>query len=109
MQTYKVVVSELAKTDLQAIVSYISNSESVVRAKQVERGILSEMKRLACFPTAYPKDEYASVDNWEIRFIIKWHYKILFFIDADTVQIVGIFHTAQNPNKLTIWHKFSNA
>jgi len=53
MQTYKVVVSELAKTDLQDIVAYISDAESAVRAKHVE----SEMKRLACFPTAYPKDK----------------------------------------------------
>jgi plasmid stabilization system protein ParE len=100
MQTYKIVVSKLAKTDLQNIVAYISNIESVTQAKYVERGILSEMKRLEHFPTAYPKDEYASTENKEIRFIVKWRYKILFFIDTNVVQIVGIFHTAQNPNKL---------
>jgi plasmid stabilization system protein ParE len=100
MQTYKVVVSKLAKIDLRNIVTYISNVESDTRAKYVEQGILSEMKQLEYFPTAYPKDEYASTDKREIRFAMKWRYKILFFIDANTVQIVGIFHTAQNPNKL---------
>jgi len=100
MQTYKIVVSRLAKTDLRNIAAYISNVESDTQAKYVERGILSEMKRLEHFPTAYPKDEYASINNKEIRFVMKWHYKILFFIDANTVQIVGIFHTTQNPNKL---------
>ena len=100
MQTYKIIVSTLAQTDLQDIVVYISDIESITQAKYVERGILSEMKQLEYFPTAYPKDEYASMDNKDIRFIMKWHYKILFFIDANTVQIVGIFHTAQNPNKL---------
>jgi len=100
MQTYKIVVSKLAKTDLANIVSYISDIESVAQAKYVERGILSEMKRLELFPTAYPKEKYASIDNVEIRFIVKWHYKILFFVESNTVQIVGIFHTAQNPNKL---------
>ena len=100
MQTYKIVVSELAKADLRSIVAYISEVESTTRAKYVERGILSEMKRLKYFPAAYPKDEYASMDNWEIRFVIKWHYKILFFIDANVVHIVGVFHTAQNPQKL---------
>jgi plasmid stabilization system protein ParE len=93
-------MSELAKTDLQNIVTYISDVDSIVQAKYVERSILSEMKRLAHFPTAYPKDEYASIGNREIRFIIKWHYKILFFIGVNTVQIAGIFHTAQNPDKL---------
>jgi len=100
MQIYKIIVSKLAEIDLQNIVNYISDIESITRAKYVESGILSEIKRLEYFPTAYPKDEYASTDNREIRFIVKWRYKILFFIDADTVQIAGIFHTAQNPNKL---------
>ena len=102
MRNYKVVVSELAKTDLQNIVAYISDAESTERAKYVERNILLEMKRLEDFPTAYPTDECASMENREIRFITKWHYKILFFIEANTVQIVGIFHTAQNPIKLVI-------
>ena len=101
MQTYKVILSESAKNDLQNIVSYISVSESITRAKYVERCVLSEMKRLQHFPTAYPKDEYASTNKITVRFLVKWHYKILFAVDANTVQITGIFHTAQNPDKLT--------
>ena len=100
MQTYKVEISDLAKADLQNIVSYISEIESITTAKYVERGILSEMKRLEHFPTAFPKDEYASTDERTIRFLVKWSYKILFFIDMNKVEIVGIFHTAQNPDKL---------
>ena len=107
MQTYKIVISKLAKADLQNIVAYISDVDSIVRAKYVEQSILSEMKRLEYFPTAYPKDDYASMGNRKIRFIIKWHYKILFFIDANTVQVVGIFHTAQNPDKLISLLKFN--
>ena len=101
MQTYKVVISDLAKADLQNIISYISEIESVTTAKYVERGILSDMKKLEHFPTAYPKDKYASTDEKTIRFLAKWSYKILFFIDINKVQVVGIFHTAQNPDKLT--------
>jgi len=101
MQTFKVVVSDLAKADLQNIVNYISEVESNTTAKYVERGILSEMKRLECFPTAYPKDEYASTKERTLRFLVKWSFKILFYIDTKTVQVVGIFHTAQNPEKLT--------
>jgi len=100
MQTYKVEISDLAKADLQNIVNYISEIESITTAKYVERGILSEMKRLEHFPTAFPKDEYASTDEITIRFLVKWSYKILFFIDKNKVQIVGIFHTAQDPDKL---------
>jgi plasmid stabilization system protein ParE len=100
MQNYKVVVSKLAKADLQNIVTYISDKESVTQAKYVEQGLLSEMKCLEYFPHAYPRDEYTNTFNIEVHFIMKWHYKILFFIDVNTVQIVGVFHTAQNPIKL---------
>ena len=101
MQTYKVIISNLAKVDLQNIVSYITENESITMAKYVERGILSEMKKLKYFPTAYPIDDYASTNEKTIRFLLKWNYKLLFFIDLNRVQIVGIFHTAQNPDKLT--------
>lgn len=103
MQIYKVILSDLAQSDLQNIVSYIAENESITMAKYVERGILSKMKQLKIFPAAYPKDEYASSDEIAVRFVIKWRYKILFFIDdnAATVQITGIFHTAQNPDKLS--------
>ena len=100
MPTYKVFVSDLAKEDLQNIVAYLTEVRGATRAKYVERGILSEMKYLKRFPTAYPKDEYASTEKITIRFLIKWKYKILFFIDKNTVQVVGIFHTAQDPSKL---------
>jgi plasmid stabilization system protein ParE len=100
MQTYKVVLADLAKADLRNIVIYLTIVESGERAKHVERGILSEMKKLERFPTAHPQDEYASTDTQEIRFIIKWRYKILYFIEANMVQVIGIFHTAQSPDKL---------
>ena len=101
MQTFNVIISDLAKADLKNIVNYISEVESASTAKYVERGILSELKRLERLPTAYPKDEYASTKAKTIRFLVKWSYKILFYIDINTVQVVGIFHTAQNPEKIT--------
>ena len=104
MQTYKIVISDLAKADLRNIVNYISEVESITTAKYVERGILSEIKKLERFPTAYPKDDYASTPEKTIRFLVKWSYKILFFININKVQVVGIFHTAQNPAKLTLYN-----
>ncbi|GHT02560.1 hypothetical protein AGMMS49525_06220 [Bacteroidia bacterium] len=100
MQTYKVFLSDLARADLRDIVAYVSIADSIERAKYVERGLLSAMKLLSTFPTIYPQDEYASIPTREIRFVVKWRCKILFFIEADTVQVVGIFHTSQNTDKL---------
>jgi len=101
MKIYEVIVSDLAKLDLQDIVSYISQRDSHARAKHVEHGILSKAKVLSRFPEGYPKDPYASTETQIVRFAIKWKYKILFVIENDMVQVVGIFHTAQTPEKLT--------
>jgi len=39
MQIYNVIISKLARVDLQNIISYITKVESITRAKYVERGI----------------------------------------------------------------------
>ncbi|GHT18240.1 hypothetical protein AGMMS4957_00100 [Bacteroidia bacterium] len=103
MQTYNVYLSDVAEADLSNIVDYVAGADSWERAKYVERGILEAAKKLSTFPTAHPKEEYASTDTREIRYIKKWKYKILFFIGTETVQVVGIFHTAQSPEKLTFY------
>jgi plasmid stabilization system protein ParE len=101
MQTYKVVISSLAKNDLRNIVKYISKTESATAAKYVERGILSELKRLGRFPTAYPKDERASTKGKTIRFIVKWSYKILFFIDINVWQVFFIRRKIRINSRIT--------
>ena len=100
MQTYKVILSDFAKSDLHIIVTYLSSVENIAVAKHVEHGILSEMKRLTHFPEAYPKNEHATTKTHTVRFIIKWKYKILYYIETNTVYIIGIFHTSQSPGKL---------
>jgi len=101
MQTYKVIISELASSDLQDIVTYIGQRDCHANAKRVERGILSKTKELSRFPESCPKDRYASTETQDVRFAMKWKYKILFIIESNVVQIVRIFHTAQNPEKLS--------
>lgn len=59
MTIYKIAISDLAKIDLQNIVAYLTETESVTTAKHVERGILAEIKCLRKFPEAFAKDEYA--------------------------------------------------
>ena len=100
MKIYKVIFSELAKTDLQNIVNFIIQKDGYSSAKHVERGILSKAKTLSRFPEGYPKDQYASTEIQIVRFAMKWKYKILFVFENNVVQVVRIFHTAQNPEKL---------
>lgn len=97
MQNYKVVFSDLAITDLNDIVQYITDNESYTRAKYVERELLRTAKCLTTFPNGYAKDEYASTPDLTVRFITKWSYKIDYTVQDDIVIIAAIFHCSRNP------------
>lgn len=100
MQNYDVIFSDLAITDLSDIVAYITEQESETRALYVERELLKAVKSLEIFPNGYAKDEYASTPQRTVRFIVRWSYKIVYTVDKNTVKIISIFHTAQDPWKL---------
>ena len=100
MRNYKVVLSDLAITDLSEIVQDLTNKVSYTCAKQVERELLRTAKRLETFPNGYAIDEYASTPDRTVRFIVKWNYKLVYTVDNYTVYILSIFHTAQLPDKL---------
>lgn len=102
MLHYNVVFSDLAITDLSNIVQYIAEKESHERAKYVERKLLKTAKYLENFPNGYAKDEYASTSEHIVRFIMKWNYKLVYTVNEETVYVVGIFHTSQNPYKFLI-------
>jgi plasmid stabilization system protein ParE len=90
--------SEQSKKDLKEIFEYIRNAESRERAKYVVSRIKSVAANITPFPAKYAKEPV--IANGNIRYAVKWHYKILFTIDEKHINIVRIFHSAQNPDKL---------
>ena len=95
---YSIYWTPEAKMDLKPIFEYISCVESRQRALYVIAGIREKAKETANFPTKHAKEPYINSDN--IRFAVKWSYKIVFEIKGDTVRVLSIFHTAQSPEKL---------
>ena len=98
MVKYTVRWSEQSKTDLKAIFEYIKNAESPERARYVITEIRKTANEITCFPLKHTI-EPVIIDK-TVRYAIKWHYKILFTISEKHVNIVRVFHTAQNINKL---------
>jgi len=95
---YSVYWTPEAKNDLKPIFEYISRVESRRRALYVIENIRKKAKETANFPTKHPKEPNINRDN--VRFALKWSYKIVFEIKGNTVRILSVFHTAQNPEKL---------
>jgi plasmid stabilization system protein ParE len=90
--------SEQSKADLQEIFKYIKIAESAERAKYVVTEIRKVAKEIVFFPTKHAI-EPVIIDE-TVRYAVKWSWKILFTISETHINIVRIFHTAQNPDKL---------
>jgi len=95
---YSVYWTPEAKNDLKPIFEYISYSESRQRGLYVIAGIRKKAKETANFPTKHPKEPHINREN--VRFAVKWSYKIVFEIKGNSVRILSVFHTAQSPEKL---------
>ena len=87
-----------AKNDLRSIMEYIVAVESKERALYVISAIRKKANQTSDFPLKHPKE--LNINNDNIRYAIQWSYKIVLEIKKDTIRILSIFHTAQNPDKL---------
>ena len=98
MVEYTLLWSKQSKADLQEIFRYIKNAESLERARYVVTKIRKVANEITFFPTKHTVEP--AITDETVRYSVKWSYKILFTISEKHVNIVRIFHTAQNPNKL---------
>jgi len=96
---YSIRWSRQSKEDLKQIFDYILETEkNRERAVYVIFGLKQKANETTLFPTKHAKEPVDIPGN--MRYAVKWSYKILFTIDEKYVNIVRIFHTAQNPEKL---------
>ena len=98
MVKYMLRWSEQSKMDLKAIFDYTKNAESRERANYVIENIRKEANEITIFPTKHAQEPL--ILDQTVRYTIKWNYKILFTVSEKYINIVRIFHTAQNPIKL---------
>jgi plasmid stabilization system protein ParE len=89
-----------AKRDIKPIFEYIARVESPEKAMYVIKGIRAKAKETIAFPSKHPIEPYINKNN--VRFAVKWSYKIVFEIKENSVRILSIFHTAQNPDKINL-------
>ena len=98
MVEYALLWSNQSKADLKEIFNYIKNAESSERAKYVVTEIRIVANQILFFTTKHTI-ESAIIDE-TVRYAVIWSYKILFTIGEKHVNIVRIFQTAQNPNRI---------
>ena len=67
-------------------------------ADKVRREILKAVKALPTHPKQYQIDEYYPMESGEIRRFFKWRYRIVYEIHEDTIDVLNIIHTSQEPS-----------
>lgn len=93
----KIVWQKKASNDLILIYKFIEK-ESSQNALFVFNSICDLVTSLELFPYKFPKERSFNSDT--IRCAIIWSFKIVYAIEEDTIIILRVFNTKQNPKKL---------
>jgi plasmid stabilization system protein ParE len=86
-----------AEKDLFSNIAYIAE-QSPKNAMKVANDILEFVETLKDYPYKYPKEKFYYREN--IRFAIKYRFKIVYRVEKKSIIIMRLFHTKQNPNKI---------
>jgi toxin ParE1/3/4 len=90
----KVLFRKKAFDELEAIYKYIQK-ESPQNAIFVFNSIYDLSQSLVDFPNKYPIEPIINLEK--VRFVAIWSFKIIYAIEIDSIVILRIFNTKQNP------------
>jgi len=86
-----------ANNDLNDNIGYIAK-QSPQNARMVLNTLLELPNTLKTFPYSYPVEPHYNNEN--IRYITKWSFKMVYFVNGDTINIMRVFNTNMRPNRV---------
>ena len=91
-----------ALEDMENIYRYYA-LQNEVYAVELYNQIIEEAEQLQYFPQMAQKEPLLKEYSEEYRSLVVWNnYKLVYFVENDTVNIVAVFDCRQNPDKLKI-------
>ena len=96
------VYSTYASEQLENILYFLTNEQGVSfeKAFEIRQKILDKADLLLVNPKLGQEDEYFDKLLLQHRRLIVGNYKIIYLIEEDTIYIVDIFDTRQDPKKM---------
>jgi len=95
-----IVFSDLAFEQLASIYNYLQTKSNHASAI-IHNHILDEIERLRDFPQMAPiESELIGFTHTYRSLVVKKTYKIVYYIEDDTIYISALFDCRQNPQKL---------
>lgn len=98
MKKKKVVWSDRGKASLKEHYDYIKQ-ESLPAAKRVKLEIINASKTLSSHPEKYQLDEYFPNNPGNVRRFFRWSYRIVYQVNEQTIDILNVLHTSQEPTQ----------
>ena len=86
-----------AYNELEAIYKYIKK-ESPQNAVLVFNGIYDLATSLPDFPYIFPIEPLINIEK--VRCAVIWSFKIIYVVEKDSIVILRVFNTKQNPKKI---------
>lgn len=86
-----------AYAELEAIYKYIKK-ESPQNAVLVFNSIYDLATSLPDFPYKFPIEPLINIEK--VRYAVIWSFKIIYVVEKDSIVILRVFNTKQNPKKL---------
>lgn len=98
----KIVVTGPASDDINEMYDYYLQKVNLKTAKQEKDKIIKRFKILKNFPLSGQVEGNEKFKGSEIRYLVQGNFKIVYKVEEDTVIILSVFHTSQNPDKMSI-------
>jgi plasmid stabilization system protein ParE len=96
MKLRKVIWSERAKQSLKAHFDKIKK-DSPKAANKIKNEIIEASRHLNVFPEKFQLDEFYPKNPGNIRRFFKWSYRIVYQINENSIDILNVIHTSQEP------------
>lgn len=96
----KVLFTQNAKDKLDEIFQYFKDKSLTKTGRQIRAKILAKALSLKDFPFIGQEDELLKTLGKNHRYLVEGNYKIIYRVELDTVFVLNIFDTRQDPQKL---------
>lgn len=99
----KVVWTERAAQHLESIYEqYLLLTCSELQASSIYNEILNQSARLSDFPSLGVREILLEDSETKYRSLVVFHgnYKLIYFVEGDTVVISGVWNCRMNPKRL---------
>lgn len=93
----RIIWDSKANKDLNDNIKYIAK-QSPQNALMVLNTLLELPNTLKTFPFSFPVEPHYNNEN--IRYITKWSFKMVYFVNGDTINIMRVFNTNMNPSRI---------